>query len=106
MKKSQRPSVVELPGIEGKGVAPVSIPRINKLCDAYIRERDKRCAQTPNEVAAKQKLIEAIHAHADQIGKDRNGELVYRYGETVIILKPGKETLKVKEVSAEEGETE
>src|SRR5258705_9472646 len=94
------PSAADLPGVEGPGVAQVSIPDINKLCEAYVKERDKRTQQTPLEIAAKKKLIDAIHAHESEIGKDSNGEIVYRYGDTVITLKPGKETLKVKEVSA------
>ena len=91
--------------MKGPGVAPVSIPEINTLANQYVHERDKRCAMTPHEIAAKEKLIAAIHKHADTIGKDRDGSIVYRYEDTVIILKPGKETLKVKEVG-EEGEEE
>lgn len=60
------PKVVELPGVEGPGVSPVSIPAINRLAEDYIKERDKRVKMTPREVAAKQKLIDAIH-------KDRQG---------------------------------
>jgi hypothetical protein len=86
--------------MKGKGVAPVSIPKINKLCDAYTHERDKRCEMTPKEIAAKGKLIDAIHeaVKSGQIQPDKNGEVVYRYGDTVISLKPGKEKLNVKEV--------
>lgn len=100
MADTTKSKLVELPGVTGKGVAPVSIPTINKLCDAYVKERDKRCEQTPHEVAAKKKLIDAIHAAVDvgQIQPDSNGEVVYRYEDTIITLKRGEEKLKVKEV--------
>jgi hypothetical protein len=57
--------------------------------------------QTPREVAAKTKLIEALHAHAGKITQP-DGSLVYRYDEMVITLTPGKEKLKVE--AAEEVE--
>ncbi len=88
----------DLPGVEGPGVAPVRITEIDDLAEAYVKERDKRCAMTPREITAKEKLIEAIHKHADKIGRDSNGEIVYRFDDTVVTLKPGKEQLKVKEL--------
>jgi hypothetical protein len=97
----------ELPGIVGKGVAPVSIPKINKLCDVYVAARDSRMSRLKDEVEAKTKLVDAIHDHIEQIGEDSNGEVVYRYEDTVITLKPGEEKLKVKAVgSSGEGDEE
>lgn len=92
---------VELPGITGKGVAPVSIPKINKLCDAYVTLRDSRMATLKKEVEAKEKLVDVIHEHIEQIGEDENGEVVYRYEDTVITLKPGEEKLKVKAIGSD-----
>lgn len=96
--------VIELPGIEGDGVAPVRIAKIDYLAESYIKERDKRCKQTPKEIAAKEKLIDALHKHADKLSKDKDGALIYRYDDLLITLKPGKETLKVKSLSADEPE--
>lgn len=90
----------DLPGIEGPGVAPVRIAKIDKLLDAYIVEKDKRCAMTPKEVAAKGKLVDAIHENAEKIGRDSDGTIVYRSGDHVVVLKPGKELLSVKDAPA------
>jgi hypothetical protein len=98
--------VVDLPGMTGPGVAPVTIAEINDLADDYIKERDKRCRLTPREVAAKEKLIASIHKHADKIGRNAAGMIVYRYDEQVITLAPGKEKLKIKDVSKDEDEEE
>jgi hypothetical protein len=85
-------------GLKGAGVEPVRIPEVDLLAENYIKERDKRLALTPKEVAAKIKLIDALHGYADQIGKQKDGSLVYRYGEMVITLTPGKEKLKVEDL--------
>jgi hypothetical protein len=92
----------ELPGVEGPGVSPISIAAIDTAAEAYIKERDKRCAMTPREIAAKQKLIAVLHDNADKIGVDANGEIVYRYDDFVVSLKPGKEKLKVYNAKEEE----
>jgi hypothetical protein len=96
----------ELPGVEGPGVAVKSIPELEKLADAYVDARDARMRRTEVEVAAKEKLADALHKHAEEIGKNPdNGELkyVYRGGDKdrrVITLKPSDEKLNVKDVEA------
>lgn len=97
---SDNVKVTELPGIKGPGVAPVVIPEINKMAEAYIRERDKRMELTPKEVAAKDALIAAIHKAADdgKLKRDRDGTVIYNYDDNQVILNPGKETVKVKSV--------
>lgn len=102
MPENPKPNVVELPGIQGPGVAPVSIPLINKLVAKYVHERDKRCAMTPREIAAKTELIDAMHENADKLGRDKSGALTYRHEDMVITLHPGKETLKVKSIDDDE----
>lgn len=87
----------EMP-IDGPGVAPVTVPEIDKLADEYIRERDKRMKQTPREVAAKGKLIEALHKHGDQL-RNPDGDIVYRMDDLLVTLTPGKEKLQVRDVS-------
>jgi hypothetical protein len=90
--------------IVGPGVSPVSVPEIDKLADDYIRERDKRMKQTPREVAAKGRLIDALHAHADQL-RNPDGDIVYRMDDLLVTLTPGKEKLQVRDVS-EQNEAE
>lgn len=103
-EKKQKPTG-DLPGIEGPGVAPVRIPKIEALADDYFKEKEKRCQQTPKEIAAKNKLIEALHEHAEEIGRNPTDQSIrYQYGDMVVLLKPGKEALQVKEVRAFEGE--
>jgi hypothetical protein len=83
--------------LTGKGVAPIRIKELDRLAEAYVTERDKRMELTPKEVAAKTKLIDALHDHADKI-RLPDGSLVYSYDETIIRLTPGKEKLKVEAV--------
>jgi hypothetical protein len=104
-KKEKKAKAVDLPGMHGPGVAPISVPEVDRAAEAYMTERDKRCQMTPREIAAKDKLIEAIHKNKDKIGVDSNGEVVYRYDDMIVTLKPGKEVLKVKAVR-EAGEEE
>ena len=90
--------------IVGKGVAPVALPDVDRLADNYIKERDKRMKQTPREVAAKGKLIDALHAHAEQL-RNPDGDIVYRMDDLLITLTAGKEKLQVRDVS-EQNEAE
>jgi hypothetical protein len=89
--------------IVGKGVERVALPQLDRLAEDYCKERDKRLKLTPKEVAAKGKLIDAMHAHADQIRRP-DGTLVYRYDEKMITVTPGKEKLKVAEVGTDDEE--
>jgi hypothetical protein len=95
----------DLPGIEGEGVSAVHIPEIDQLAEAYVKERDRRLKLTPKEVAAKLKLIDAMHAHAKKLTLP-DGTLTYRYDEMVITLEMGKEKLKVRDVSHDAEEEE
>lgn len=96
MKRLEKPS--ELPGITGKGVAPLSIPEVEKAAKQYVRNRDARMEESKAEKDAKTKLIRSLHDNADKIGKDRNGAIVYRYEDMQVVLSPGKEDVKVKNV--------
>jgi hypothetical protein len=106
MAKKPAKKQADLPAMEGPGVAPVRIAAIDKLADDYIRERDKRVRLTPREVAAKSKLVDALHENADKIGTNAEGAIVYRYDTIVLILTPGKEKLQVKDVSETTDEVE
>ena len=91
--------------IVGKGVSPVHIPELDKLAEVYVAERDKRLRQTPKEVAAKLKLIDALHKHSAKL-KTPDGDLIYRYDEMMITLSAGKEKLKVASVDLGEQDDE
>jgi hypothetical protein len=97
-KQTGGKKVLELPGLKGKGVERVSLPAIDALCDAYIIERDRRLKQTPKEVAAKLKLIEALHRHAAKL-QQPDGSLLYNYDELIIRLEHGKDKLKVESIT-------
>jgi hypothetical protein len=87
--------------IEGPGISPVSLPEVDRLADTYIKERDKRLKQTPREVAAKGKLIDALHANAAKL-RNADGDIVYRMDDLLITLTPGKEKLQVRDISEQE----
>jgi hypothetical protein len=95
----------ELPHIVGKGVTPVVIPLIDQLAEAYVKERDKRLKLTPREVAAKGKLIDALHANKDKL-ESPDGTITYRYDEMTITLTPGKEKLRVTPIDNEDEQRE
>ncbi len=100
MPKKRKAKQDDLPAMEGPGVERISIKEIDDLAEDYIKTRDRWVAASAPVQVANDKLREAIHKHADKIGKDRNGEIVYRYDNVVVLLKPGKESLKVKTVEA------
>jgi hypothetical protein len=85
--------------IVGKGVEPLRIAEIDKLAEVYVAARDKRLTMTPKEVTAKQNLIASLHENAEKIGTQPDGRLVYRYDEMMITLSPGKDKLKVEDIS-------
>lgn len=98
------PKQNDLPGVEGPGVSVPRIKALDDLAEDYQKEKKKRCAQTPKEVAAKGKLIDAIHKHADRLGRTPEGEIIYQNDELIITLAPGPEKLKVKDITDEEEE--
>ena len=93
----KRPVQTEIPGTERP-----KIKEIDKASEEYVTVRDKRMSLTEKEVAAKQQLVNLMHAHADEIGRDAEGGLTYRYSDMLVTLKPKEEVLKVKHVSDED----
>jgi hypothetical protein len=85
---------VELPGVEGPGVAPVRITEIDTLAEEYVKWKDKRALIGEKEKAAKESLITEIHANASKLGSV-DGTIRYRSGDLMITLK-SKDDLKVK----------
>lgn len=90
--------------MEGTGVAPVRIPKVDKLARVYVQARDTRIESLNAEVNAKSALVEALHFHSAELTLP-DGRLVYHYDDNVITLEPGKEKLSVKASHvADEGE--
>jgi hypothetical protein len=99
-----KPKAAELPGMVGKGVAPVKIASVDKLVVRYVRARDERMELTREEVEAKNNLIDELREHSDKIGEDKDGTITYRHDDLIVILKHGKDDLKVKTEGGEDGE--
>lgn len=68
-----------LPGMTGKGVAPLSIGEIDKAINAYERKKEKRCEASPGEISAKRDLTELLIKNRDKLPVDENGRPFYRY---------------------------
>jgi hypothetical protein len=88
----------ELPGMKGPGVARVRIPEV----DAMVRELTmvksniealKKRAETFTEA-----ITEIIRRAEHRLGTRANGEILYRSGPYVVVVKPGKDKLKVEYV--------
>jgi hypothetical protein len=104
-KPKTKPKQDDLPEMKGPGIAPVKIPKVDKLARAYVEWRDQRISALEAEVDAKRKLIEALHFHADQIALP-DGTLAYHYDDALITLEPGKEKLQVKSSHAADTDLE
>ncbi len=97
----KREKVIELPGMTGPGVGSIKIKAIDAATENYLSKKDRLTAMKTALDLATEKLSELIHANAEKIGKDKNGEIVYRYDGVIVSVKPGKEKLQVKEVGEE-----
>lgn len=75
-----------------------------KMSTVFVSVRDKRNKLTEKVVEARKALIEAIHENEDQLSVRPDGVKVYRYGDTLVELKPRSETVAVKPVKLDEGE--
>lgn len=89
---------VELPGITGEGVAPISNPEIDKLVDEYVDKRNDRMELTRRESEAKQALVAGLRAQIPEIA---DGLIVYRHENMTVTLKR-KDGLKVRTEGEEE----
>lgn len=95
------PKQKELDGMERP-----AIKEIEEAADAYVAVRDKRMALTTKEVAAKTNLMQVMLAHEKDLSKNGDGDLVYRFDDEIVILKPGKSTVKVKTAHDDEEDEE
>ena len=76
-----------LPGMTGKGVAPLSIGEIDKAINAYERKKEKRCEASPGEISAKRDLTALLIKHHDQLPRNEDGAAFYRFEGVDYIIK-------------------
>lgn len=95
------PVQAEIPGTERP-----KIKEIELAAEAYVSIRDKRMRLTEQEVELKGALIDVVHKHADKITPNGEGERHYRFDDLVVILKPGKDNVKVRSADSELEEDE
>jgi hypothetical protein len=80
------------------GVGLLNIKEIETAAGRYAKVRDERIALSEDEDDKKSALIDAMHAHKDELPKTETGGWSYHYGETLVTLEPSKEIIKVKSV--------
>lgn len=91
---------------EIEGTAAPKIPAIEKAGKSYVNVRDERMALTQKEVAAKEKLLQAIHDNQDKLTPNGEGKIIYRYDDMQVIFSAGKENVKVRSVDSPTTEDE
>lgn len=87
------PKQIEIPGTERP-----TIKEIEEAAEAYRALRDKRMKLLTQELSAKENLLQVMLAHSKTLPKNAEGEVMYRYDDELVILKPGKQNVKVKAV--------
>lgn len=92
----------DLPGVEGDGVAPVRIKEIDQAITKYERAKEKRCAESPKEVAAKQSLRALLHENRDNLSLNEDGQRFYRSEGVDYILEESLRRRKVDDGSGDE----
>lgn len=75
-----------LPGLSGKGVAPLTIPVLDKAITKYERAKDKRCQASPAEITAKRELQDLLHKNAENLPKNGDGHRFYRLDDIDYLL--------------------
>jgi hypothetical protein len=81
-------------GLTGKGVEPVRIKEIDKLVEVYLRLKTMSADADRVASEAKDKLVDAMHEHAEKL-EQPDGDLVYKFEGTTVSLIAGPEKLKV-----------
>jgi len=90
-----RPTTDDLPAMEGEGVARKKVKAVETASDNYVEARDNRMALTVKEVEAKIILIAKMKEH---------GIVEYVYDDHKVILKPGKDNVKVRSIDGDDFE--
>lgn len=94
-KAAKRATQTEINLNGGPGVDPVRIPEIDAAIAEYEPLKEARMAASTLEVEAKQKLVDLIHAHKDQLN-DGQGNMFYVMEDgTKLALEPQEEKLTI-----------
>jgi hypothetical protein len=88
-RRGRRAKAVDLPGIEGPGVAPFKDKRLSKLGDQFISVRDEKSKMAEELTGVEGKIIERM--------KELNIRR-YQFSDQEAFIVPGKEHVKIKTV--------
>ena len=83
--------------MEGEGVAPKKIPKLEKLSDDFIDKRDSKALLAEEMTGIETQMLALMAEH---------GITRYRFGDQELILQPGKNHVKAKTVKVEGEEPE
>lgn len=89
-----------------EGLDHKKIPALTRAVKEYHTHKTARVDALVKEKAAKAKVLELMHQHADDLNKGPEGELYYRTGDLVSKLIPGKDKLKVQDADESDAEEE
>lgn len=85
-------------GLSGPGVEVKRIASITKAINAYEEIKNQRCLLTPQEVKTKQKVIELMEQHADDLRNPTTGNLEYHLDDNrYVVIEPAKVKIKFKD---------
>lgn len=92
--KKAKAEQTEIP-MAGKGVEKIHIPDIEHAAQVF---EDAKGDLAPAQEAyddAKLVLLQQMALHKDKLVREPNGGFSYRFGEKRVVMKPGKESLRV-----------
>lgn len=98
-KSSKRTKTEELPLGNDPGVVGIRIESIDSAAATYEKQKDRRCAESPRELAAKASLRELMYKHREELPRNEDGDPFYRYDGVDYTL-----TEKLKRSKADDGE--
>ena len=94
-----------LPAMTGPGVEVPKNATLDKFIAKYEKAKEKRCAESPSELAAKKELKYALHQARESLPVNSDGERFYRsadYERDYVLA----EKLTVKKHHDDEGDDE
>lgn len=87
----------DLPGVEGPGVAPVKVKKLDVLGEKFITARDEKALLAEDMTVIEKQMAEVMA---------ENNITRYRFSDQEMFLKPGKTHVKIKTVKSEGAEVE
>jgi hypothetical protein len=100
-----KPKTQEL-GLSGPGVEPLVIPEIEKAAKSYASARDERISYGEVEDEKQKALLDVMNKHRSELVQEVGGGVSYRFGDTLVELKPTSEKVKVKSIHDEASQAE